>query len=42
VAATYKLLKKERRLKGNEAREIVIRFADLHFEPHFITDHNQG
>ena len=42
VAATYKLLKKEGRLKGNEARRIVIRFADLHFEPHFITDHNQG
>lgn len=42
VAATYKLLKKEGRLKGNEAQRIVIRFADLHFEPHFITDHNQG
>lgn len=42
VAATYKLLKKEGRLKGNETRKTVIRFADLHFEPHFITDHNQG
>lgn len=42
VAATYKLLLKERRLKGDEAKQIVIRFADLHFQPDFIVDHNQG
>lgn len=42
VAATYQLLKQEGRLKGNEASAIVIRFADLHFEPDFIVDHNQG
>ena len=42
VAATYELLKKEGRLTGNEAAAIVIRFADLHFEPDFLVDHNQG
>ncbi len=42
VAATYELLKKTGRLKGDEAKEIVIRFAELHFEPNFIADHNQG
>lgn len=42
VAATYALLKKEGRLQGNEAEETIIRFADLHFEPNFIVDHNQG
>lgn len=42
VAVIYDLLKKEGRLKDNEAKDIVIRFADLHFHPGFIVDHNQG
>lgn len=42
VAYTYERLKTFGRLKGEECKETVIKFAELHFDPQFITDHNRA
>lgn len=42
VAYAYELLQKFGRLKNREYEEIVIKFAELHFNSQFVTDHNRA
>lgn len=41
LTLAYEILKENERLT-DEADDIMVRFADLHFEPEFVVDNNQG
>lgn len=41
LTLAYEILKENERL-STEADDVMIRFADLHFQPDFIIDNNQG
>ena len=41
LTLTYEILRDNGRL-NNEADDVMVRFADIHFEPGFVIDNNQG